>query len=135
PLLKFCDTYEVDLIFLVAPTTTEKRILKILDVASGFIYVVSLLGVTGAREKLSDKIGGVVRRIRKFNEDIPLAVGFGISKPEHIRQVCEIADGGIVGSAFIKIIEGNLADEERMLKALEDFSRSLKRETRNVQKF
>lgn len=131
PLLKFCDLYDLNLIFLVAPTTTEKRILKILDVATGFIYIVSLLGVTGVRETFSGKVSEVIKKIRKFDEDIPLAVGFGISKPEHVRQVCEIADGAIVGSAFIRIVERNLEEKEVMLKELEDYSRKLKRETKH----
>jgi tryptophan synthase alpha chain len=65
----------------------------------------------------------------KKDIDIPLAVGFGISKPEHVRAVCEVADGAIVGSAFIKLIEHGLKDKERMIKEVEDFSMSLKHET------
>jgi tryptophan synthase alpha chain len=151
-LLKLCSDYDLHLIFLVTPTTTEKRVVRILDVATGFIYIVSLLGVTGVREKVSDKIGDVMRRIKKFATDmgvnrdidmnIPLAVGFGISKQEHVQQVCEIADGAIVGSAFVRIIESNLgvavAHEHEyeyehkieMLKELKDFSYSLKKATK-----
>jgi len=151
PLLKVCDRYdETDLIFLVAPTTTEKRLAKILEAASGFVYVVSLLGVTGARETISSSVSPLIRRIREQERvggrEVPLAVGFGISKPEQVRKVCGSgaadaetdanADGAIVGSAFIKIIEQGLArgsegagDEEKMLREIEGFAGSLKRET------
>ena len=138
PLLRICKVHETDLIFLIAPTTTKERIAKILDAASGFIYVVSLLGVTGAREKLSDSISPHIRRIKEMelsmDRPVPLAVGFGISKPEHVRAVCEVADGAIVGSAFIRIIEegfgSGLEGRKSMLKGIEEFARSLKKETK-----
>jgi tryptophan synthase alpha chain len=136
PLLNICKGYETDLIFLIAPTTTEKRMAKILDVASGFIYVVSLLGVTGAREKLSDTIRPLIGWIKEMelsrDKHVPLAVGFGISKREHVRTVCEVADGAIVGSAFIRIVEEGLRSEENMLREVEAFAKSLKKETKIV---
>ena len=136
PLLRICDRHETDLIFLIAPTTTEKRIARILDVASGFVYVVSLLGVTGAREQISDAIHPLIRRIRevKSSVSIPLAVGFGISKPEHVRTVCEVADGAIVGSAFIRLIEKGLESKSKagMLREIEEYTRSLKTGTKIV---
>ncbi|HJH26635.1 MAG TPA: tryptophan synthase subunit alpha [Methanophagales archaeon] len=136
PLLRICDGHETDLIFLIAPTTTEKRMARILGVASGFVYVVSLLGVTGAREQISDAIHPLIRRIRdvKTSVSIPLAVGFGISKPEHVRTVCEVADGAIVGSAFIRLIEKGLESESKasMLREIEEYTRSLKTGTKIV---
>ncbi len=136
PLLRICDRHETDLIFLIAPTTTEKRMARILDVASGFVYVVSLLGVTGAREHISDAIHPLIRRIRevKSSVSVPLAVGFGISKPEHVRTVCEVADGAIVGSAFIRLIEKGLESESKasMLREIEEYTRSLKTGTKIV---
>ncbi|MCD6455594.1 MAG: tryptophan synthase subunit alpha [Methanophagales archaeon] len=135
PLLRICDRHdETDLIFLIAPTTTEKRMARILDVASGFVYVVSLLGVTGAREHISDAIHPLIRRIREVKTFIPLAVGFGISKPEHVRTVCEVADGAIVGSAFIRLIEKGLESESKasMLREIEEYTRSLKAGTKTV---
>jgi len=135
PLLKACEGHETDLIFLIAPTTTEERMARILDAASGFIYVVSLLGVTGTRERISDAIRPLIRRIREENLSrdrlpVPLAVGFGISKPEHVRTVCEVADGAIVGSAFIRIIEKGLGSKGSILHEIEEFTRSLKEETK-----
>jgi len=138
PLLNECEGYKTDLIFIIAPTTTEKRMVKILEVASGFIYVVSLLGVTGERERLSDAIRPLIGRIKEIELSmdrlVPLAVGFGISKPEHVRAVCEVADGAIVGSAFIRIIEQKadleLKDQKSMLTEIEAFTKSLKRATK-----
>jgi tryptophan synthase alpha chain len=141
PLLKACARHETDLVFIIAPTTTEKRMSKILDLASGFVYVVSLLGVTGERARLSDAVRPLIGRIKELERSrdrpqIPLAVGFGISKPEHVRAVCEVADGAIVGSAFIKLIEERagpeLEDRKAMLTDIEAFTRSLKRETKKT---
>jgi tryptophan synthase alpha chain len=131
-LLSACRKYGVDLIFLVAPTTTEKRLGGILEASKGFIYVVSLLGVTGVRDKLSGSVGPLLKRIRA-KTDLPLAVGFGISKPEHVKEIIGSgADGVIVGSAFIRIIEENLSDRRKMLADLTDFARRMKAGTKNV---
>ncbi|MFZ2070641.1 MAG: tryptophan synthase subunit alpha [Halobacteriota archaeon] len=134
PLLKICEGYETDLIFIIAPTTTAKRMAKILDAASGFIYVVSLLGVTGARDTLSETIQPLIGSIKELELskglDVPLAVGFGISKPEHVRTVCKFADGAIVGSAIIKLIEAELDSKEKMLHSLTEFVSSLKAGTK-----
>lgn len=90
-------------IFLVAPSTTESRFRAILERASGFIYCVSVSGVTGERDTLPAELVERVRRI-KAETDTPVAVGFGISRPEHVKQVVSVADGAIVGSALVKII-------------------------------
>ncbi len=131
PLQSVCNRYETDLIYLIAPTTTDKRMARILDSASGFIYVVSLLGVTGARDRLSDVIEPLISRIRRqeaaMNVNVPLAVGFGISRPEHVKSVCQFADGAIVGSAIIKLIEEG---GPSLINRVEDFARSLKAATR-----
>jgi tryptophan synthase alpha chain len=140
PLLKACAMYKTDLVFIIAPTTTEKRMARILDLASGFVYVVSLLGVTGERARLSDTVRPLIGRIKKLelslDRPVPLAVGFGISKLEHVRAVCEVADGAIVGSAFIKMIEERagqeLEDRKAMLTEIEAFTKSLKSETKNI---
>lgn len=134
PLLKICEGYETDLIFIIAPTTTAKRMAKILDAAAGFIYVVSLLGVTGTRDTVSDTIQPLIKSIREqevsVGKEVPLAVGFGISQPEHVRTVCAFADGAIVGSAFIKLIEEELDSRNKMLQRIENFTRSLKAGTK-----
>ncbi len=95
----------LDLIMFVAPTTPEERIAQIVSQASGFIYVVSLTGVTGARTSLSANLGEVLARVRRHSQ-LPLVVGFGISQPEHVAEVARMADGAIVGSALIAHLEG-----------------------------
>ncbi len=101
--IDICHQYDVDLISLIAPTS-EGRIAMIAKEAEGFIYVVSSLGVTGTRDKITADLGSVVKSIRE-NTDVPCAIGFGISKPEQAKEMADISDGAIVGSAIIKIIE------------------------------
>ena len=96
--------HELDMIFLVAPTSTDERLKMIAERASGFIYAVSRAGVTGAREQLSAEAEKLVRRVRRFS-DLPVAVGFGISKPEHLSDVWRYADAAVVGSAIVMEIE------------------------------
>jgi tryptophan synthase alpha chain len=95
---------ELDMIFLVAPTSTDARLQMIAERAGGFIYAVSRAGVTGAREEMSTEAEKLVRRVRQFS-DLPVAVGFGISRPEHVRDVWRYADAAVVGSALVSEIE------------------------------
>ncbi|MFQ6050864.1 MAG: tryptophan synthase subunit alpha [Candidatus Hydrothermarchaeota archaeon] len=127
-VLKYSKEYDVDLIYLVAPTTTKERLKKILKEARGFLYLVSRFGVTGEREELSDITRNLIHRISdSTRENIPLAVGFGISKPQHVYEVIKSgADAAIVGSAFVSVIERNLNDKENMLEELSNLSKSLK---------
>jgi len=104
-LRRVCRRHGVDMIFLIAPTTTEERVRRIVRKASGFLYLVSLLGTTGARDRLSELTLEKTRWARRFTR-MPLAVGFGISKPEHVRAVLSAgADGVVVGSAFVRLVE------------------------------
>lgn len=96
--------YGRDLIFLVAPTSTDARLAEVAKRGSGFIYCVSLTGVTGARDRLSDDLPAYIARVRSHT-DLPLAIGFGISRPEHVRQAAELADGVIVASALINHLD------------------------------
>ncbi len=130
---KVARNHRVDLILLAAPTTALIRMKKICKASSGFVYLVSLLGVTGAREKLSDAIKHIIAKAKISSKGrIPLAVGFGISKPAHVREVIKCgANGAIVGSAFVKIIAKNLKDERKMLKELGKFGKILKSATKN----
>lgn len=105
---------EVDVISLIAPTSKE-RIQKIASDASGFIYVVSSLGVTGMRSEIKTDLKSILEDIRDVT-DLPLAVGFGINTPEQARNIGEIADGVIVGSAIVKIIEEHGEDATSVLK-------------------
>jgi tryptophan synthase alpha chain len=94
----------LDTIFLVAPTSTDARIEKIANASSGFLYLISRAGVTGAREALPPELPGLARRIRKFTT-LPIAVGFGISLPTHVTVLGGIADAAVVGSALVAEIE------------------------------
>jgi tryptophan synthase alpha chain len=98
------DRHGVDLISLVAPTTTDKRLEKIAKRSTGFIYAVSRVGVTGAAENVSDEAAKLVDRARRFT-DLPIAVGFGISTRAQIVEVWRFADAAVVGSAIVSEIE------------------------------
>lgn len=90
----------IDLIYMAAPTTTEARLQQIGEMGSGFVYCVAVTGVTGAREQLSATLNDYLARVRSHT-DLPLAVGFGISTPEHVAEVGKVAEGAIVASAMI----------------------------------
>ena len=104
PLLDQCQPRGIHLIPLVAPTSTEERIKKACADASGFIYCVTIAGVTGAREALTSDMAQLVNRVRRHTT-LPLAVGFGISRREHLEAVGRVADAAIVGSALIRTIQ------------------------------
>ena len=106
--LPLCRQYGVDLISLIAPTS-RNRIAMIAKEAEGFIYVVSSLGVTGTRSEIKTDLASIVEVIRG-STDVPCAIGFGISTPEQARKMASVADGAIVGSAIIKILEKYGAD-------------------------
>lgn len=95
---------KLDVIFLLAPTSSDERIRKVAAVASGFIYAVSRTGVTGTAKTLSDTAAPLVERIRRVT-DLPVAVGFGVSEPEHVAEVWRVADGAVVGSRIVREIE------------------------------
>ena len=111
----------LDLICLLAPTSTEERIRLVAERARGFIYLVSIAGVTGARDSLSGSLDAFVSRVRKIAAQ-PLCVGFGISTPEQAGKVAQIADGVIVGSRVIQLMEA-----EDDFKSLGDFVKDLRR--------
>lgn len=100
---------DIDLIFLVSPTSTDERIKLVSEATSGFVYAVSRTGVTGVRQSLSDAASSLVERVRKFT-DLPIAVGFGISTPEHVAEVWQHADAAVVGSRIVAEIENNAGD-------------------------
>jgi len=95
---------DLDMIFLVAPTSTDERLQMVADRASGFIYAVSRAGVTGTRDEMSAEAEKLVERVRRFS-DLPVAVGFGISTTDHVRDVWRYADAAVVGSAIVKVVE------------------------------
>jgi tryptophan synthase alpha chain len=93
----------LDVIFLLSPTTTDARIRRASELGSGFLYGISRLGVTGARDQVASGAAALARRIRAHSS-LPLALGFGISRPEHVTEVCEYADAAVVGSALVSVI-------------------------------
>ena len=115
--------HDLDLIFLVAPTSTDERLRLVAERASGFIYAVARAGVTGAREEVSAEAEKLVRRVRSFS-DLPVAVGFGISKPEHVADVCRYANAAVVGSAIVSEIE-NAGSPAQAVSRVADFTREL----------
>jgi tryptophan synthase alpha chain len=96
-------TAGIDTVFLLSPTTTEARIQRAADLGTGFLYGISRLGVTGARAQVASGAEAMVRRIRAHTA-MPIALGFGISRPEHVAEVCAYADAAVVGSALVSVI-------------------------------
>jgi tryptophan synthase alpha chain len=119
-LEKSTRSHGLDLVYLLSPASTEQRIRLVASKASGFIYLVSLTGVTGARDKLPAELEGFVARVRARTE-IPLCVGFGVSTLEQARRIAEVANGVIIGSRIIQLIE-----EDTSLKSLHLFIKGLK---------
>ncbi len=113
--------YDIHLVSLIAPTS-ENRIRQIARESEGFVYCVSSLGVTGEREKISNDVRYMVREVKQVKE-IPCAVGFGISTPEQAKQMAELSDGVIVGSAIVRIIEESGTD---CVKKVGQFARKMK---------
>jgi tryptophan synthase alpha chain len=96
-------TRGIDTILLLSPTTKDERVRKAAALGSGFLYAISRLGVTGARDHLAEGAQGMVERIRRVS-DLPVALGFGISRPEHVREVGRWADAAVVGSSLVSVI-------------------------------
>lgn len=109
-------------IFLASPTSTGGRLRRIAEISSGFVYAVSRTGVTGARKDLANDARALVGRLRRFTR-LPIAVGFGISTPEHVAEVSEFADAAVVGSAIVHIVENSSPAGAPL--AVGDFVRSL----------
>jgi tryptophan synthase alpha chain len=124
PFLKELNQNNLGYIPLVAPTTDNSRLFKIAAFAKGFIYCVSVTGVTGARNELSSTLPAFLQKVRN-NADAPLFVGFGISKPEHIRELKPFCDGVVVGSAVVSLA----AEGRQNLPRISELIRSLKEAT------
>jgi tryptophan synthase alpha chain len=113
----------LDPIFLISPTTSDERVRKSSALGRGFLYVISRLGVTGARDDMAADIGSLVARVRR-SATLPLALGFGISRPEHVAEACRHADAAVVGSAIVRLAAE--AGPERAPGAVRDYVRWLK---------
>lgn len=114
----------LDTVFLAAPTSTDERLRLVARHSSGFVYLVSRTGVTGEREALSEYVGRLIERLRAITQ-LPLAVGFGISRPEQAAAAARMADGVVVGSAFVRIVEQAQGGPD-LERRLERFARELK---------
>lgn len=114
----------IDTIFLLSPTTTEARIRKAAALGRGFLYGISRLGVTGARDSVATGAEEMVRRIRAVT-NLPLALGFGISRPEHVAEVGAYADAAVVGSALVALIAES-SGSPQLISRIEEYVRSLR---------
>ncbi len=122
--VEIMDSAGLNTIFLVAPTSSAERVKRIARVSTGFLYAVSRTGVTGETQELSVELVEFIRLL-KTHTDTPVAVGFGISTPEHVRAVWGEAEGAIVGSAIVREIERKMGEED-MPQAVGDFVRRLR---------
>ncbi|MCH7810849.1 MAG: tryptophan synthase subunit alpha [Chloroflexi bacterium] len=115
-MLAACEAAGLRLIYLVAPTSTEERIREVARRASGFVYCVSVTGVTGARDEIAPGLAEFVGRVRNAT-NLPIAVGFGISQPKHFEAVARIADAAVIGSAIIdEIARSDPSEQPERLK-------------------
>ena len=127
------DTTCIDTIFLAAPSTTNERLAKILECSHGFLYLVSHFGVTGAKTTVENSTITLIKRVKSFAaRRVPLAVGFGVSQPHHVKRIIEAgADGVIVGSAFVNVVADNLRNVKSASRELTLVARGLKEATLN----
>ena len=124
-LKKYTDQADLDLIFLLAPTSNDARIKMISQKARGFLYYISMTGVTGSTLSEGQYIEKDIRRIKKYT-DLPIAIGFGISTPEQAQAMGKFADGVVVGSAIVRLIEEN-RNSPQLLKKVGEFIAQLRR--------
>ncbi len=116
----------MDPIFLLSPTTTDDRLRQAAELGRGFLYGISRLGVTGARDQVASGASALVARIRAVSS-LPVAVGFGLSRPEHVREIGKCADAAVVGSALVNMI-AQAADSEDLIPAVERYVAWLRRD-------
>ena len=114
----------LDTIFLLSPTTTDERIRQAAERGRGFLYGISRLGVTGARDRVAEGAEAMVRRIRRHTE-LPIALGFGVSRPEHVAEIGRYADAAVVGSALVSLV-AETAGAPDAVERVESYVRSLK---------
>jgi len=122
-------THDTNRIYVVAPSTSEDRLRRVTEATSGFVYAASLMGVTGTRTSVSSSAQSLVEKLRAVT-DLPIAVGLGVSTPDQAREVAQYADGVIVGSAFIRLLQesSSLAEGvEKVRELAKDLSRGLSR--------
>ena len=116
---------KIHLIRLVTPTTNLDRLKTILSNASGFLYYVTITGITGQKSADMVELKKTISEIRKYTS-LPIVAGFGIKNKNHVKEICKIADGAVVGSSIVKIIEENINDTNKMISIIDNFSKDLK---------
>ena len=117
--------HNIDLIRLITPTTTTKRLKIITKHASGFLYYVTITGVTGQKSANMEELKLSIKKIRDYST-LPIVAGFGINNKTQVNAICKIADGVVVGSSIVKIIEENLGQKDKMLKLIGNFVKDIK---------
>ena len=120
--------HNIDLIRLVTPTSTPKRLQIITSHASGFLYYVTITGITGQKSADMNELRNSIKNIRKYS-NLPIVAGFGINNKEQVNEICKTTDGVVVGSSIVKIIEDKLNVKDEMLKSIGSFAKDLKRGT------
>ena len=118
--------WNLDTIFLGAPTSTDERLQRVANASTGFLYLIARAGVTGERSKISESTRPLIERVRKMTQ-LPLAVGFGLSNPDQVRAMQELADAAVVGSAIVRTVEEHFSTEGAA--AIERYVRWLKEGT------
>ena len=119
----------IDLIRLITPTTDENRLKLILKNASGFLYYVSITGVTGQKSANIQEIHESLKFFRKYT-NLPIVPGFGIKDESDVNNICKVADGAVVGSSIVKIIEDNINNKKDMINKINEFTKKLKNGTK-----
>ncbi len=118
----------IDLIRLITPNTTSKRLSTITNQASGFLYYVTVTGITGQKSANIQELKKIIPNIREYSK-LPIVAGFGIKDKKDVSEICKTADGAVIGSSIVKIIENNLYNKEKMMNEVSSFIEELKKGT------
>ncbi len=118
----------IDLIRLITPNTTSKRLSTITNQASGFLYYVTVTGITGQKSANIQELKKIIPNIREYSK-LPIIAGFGIKDKSDVSEICKTADGAVIGSSIVKIIENNLNNKEKMMNEVSSFIEELKKGT------
>ncbi|MDC0195148.1 tryptophan synthase subunit alpha [Alphaproteobacteria bacterium] len=127
-LLNKLNKNKIDLIRLITPNTTMERLKIITKNASGFLYYVTITGVTGQQSANMNKLKKTIKNIKKFTS-LPIVAGFGINNKKQVKEICQYTDGVVVGSSIVKIIEKNLTNKKDMISLIDKFIKELKKGT------
>jgi tryptophan synthase alpha chain len=127
-LLNKLNKNKIDLIRLITPNTTMERLKIIVKNASGFLYYVTITGVTGRQSANMNELKKIIKNIKKYT-NLPIVAGFGINNRKQVREICQYTDGVVVGSSIVKIIEKNLTNKKNMIRLINKFVKELKKGT------